>query len=315
MDSILYICMGQMRVTQAAIFSRDNLEEPGFKLMRNQEGFALDPQKEYFLDTNSPLTAFLFHHPRCFTLQELHSHVTDGKSFDILDSMGPTLVVPLKVKDQLTGVLILGERIGGEEYTEKERSYLLDIAHFASIAVHNAILFEMSTTDMMTHLKLRHYFFAVLKERIQNTAGPRSFSLIMFDLDHFKRINDTYGHQAGDEVLQTVSHIIRAKLRQMDIGARYGGEEFIILLPGIKEKTAFRIAERLRRKIAGCGEKELGCVEKVTVSAGVAEYDPERDGSADDLISRLDTALYRSKEDGRNRTTRASALDKASDRG
>jgi diguanylate cyclase (GGDEF)-like protein len=312
MDSILYICMGQMRVTQAAIFSRDNLEFPGFKLMRNQEGFDLDADQQYILDAQSTLTTFLFHHPRCFTPQELHELVDDEESFAVLDSLHPTLIVPLKVKDQLTGVLLLGERIGRDEYSPKERQYLLDIAHFASIAVHNAILFEMSTTDMMTHLKLRHYFFAVLNERIQNAGDRRPFSLIMFDLDHFKMVNDTHGHQAGDEVLRAVSHIIRAKLRQRDIGARYGGEEFIILLPGTGESTAYKIAERLRKQIAACGKKELDGVDSITVSAGVAEFDPALDKNADALISRLDEALYYSKNAGRNRTTKSSSLDNGS---
>jgi len=309
MDSILYICMGQMQVTQTAIFSRDNLEFPGFKLMRNQEGFELNSNREYILTSHAPLPEFLYANPRCYTLEELHAEVDDRESLELLDSMQPTLVVPLKVKDQLTGILILGERISGAGYTQKECSYLLDIAYFASIAIHNAILFEMSTTDMMTHLKLRHYFFAILNERIHNSTEPHTFSLVMFDIDHFKEVNDTHGHQVGDDVLVAISHLIRAKLRQMDIGARYGGEEFIIYLPGIGETKAYKIAERLRTKIASCGPEEYGSVNSITVSAGVAEFDPQRDTNADSLISRVDAALYHSKKRGRNRSTPASALD------
>ncbi len=310
LDSILYICMGQMRVTQAGLFSRDNLEMSGFRLMRNQEGFNLEKSRHYIIDAGSPLARYLFGHYSTFTISELEERVSDEESMSMLKSLDPSLLVPLKVKDQLTGILILGERIGDSSYSQKEKKYLLDIAHFASIAIHNAILFEMSTTDMMTHLKLRHYFFTILTERIYNFRNDKShpFSLIMGDIDHFKQVNDTYGHQAGDEVIKAISTIIRDNLRQKDVGSRYGGEEFIILLQNTGEKKAYEVAERLRGRISSCEEEKMGCKEEITVSFGVAEYDPDEDTTAEDLIKRVDSALYHSKESGRNRTTSASSI-------
>lgn len=314
LDSILYICMGQMRVTQAGLFSRDNLEIAGFRLMRNQEGFDLNPEKRYVIQSRSPLTTHLFHHYKCFTLAELEEEIDDERSLQVLRSLQPSLLVPLKVKDKLTGILILGERIGGLDYTDEEKEYLLDIAHFASIAIHNAILFEMSTTDLMTHLKLRHYFFTILTERVyklksSNNRKKEHISLIMGDIDHFKNINDTYGHQVGDEVIKTISMIIRENLRQQDVGSRYGGEEFIILLHETTEAEAFEIAERLRKRIGTCEEEKMGCEEQITMSFGVAEYNEELDSSGDALIKRVDKALYYSKRSGRNRTTEASSID------
>lgn len=309
LDSILYICMGQMGVTQAAIFSRDNLEVPGIKLVRNLEGFELDSGEKYIIRIESPLIDFLTHNYRCFSMDELIEQVDDPESLRILQSMHPSLIVPLNAKDQLMGILVLGERINSPSYSEEEKEYLVDIAHFASNAIHNAVLFEMSTTDMMTHLKLRHYFTAVLNRRLaQSIHSGQPVSLIMADIDHFKYVNDTYGHQTGDEVLKTVSLLIRNNLRQNDIGARYGGEEFMILLHDTDEDAASIIAERLRKKTAALDHSSGGCSRPVYISLGVAQYDPEIDNSAEDLVRRVDKALYFSKQNGRNRTTRSSQI-------
>ncbi len=315
LDSILYICMGQMGVTQAAIFSRDNLEMPGLKLMRNVEGFNLDSNRRYTIDTESPLCRFLIENSHCHTISELSAAVDDPASIDVLQSLEPTLIIPLVVKNQPMGLIILGERIHREDYSREDKNYLLDIAHFASIAIHNAVLFEMSTTDLMTHLKLRHYFFAVLSKRIQHLYdSKKSLSIIMADIDHFKHVNDTYGHQTGDEVIKLISYIIRNNLRMDDIGARYGGEEFVILLHDTDENQAFVIAERLRKKVAACDYTRFGCRDRIHISLGVVGYDPGTDHSADEVMRRADQALYYSKENGRNRTTVGSELKRPADK-
>lgn len=315
LDSILYICMGQMGVTQAAIFSRDNLEMPGLKLMRNVEGFSLEANRRYIVDTESPLSRYLIQNPYCHTVSELKAAVNDPASLEVLQSLAPTLIIPLVVKEQLMGLIVLGERIHREDYSREDKNYLLDIAHFASIAIHNAVLFEMSTTDLMTHLKLRHYFFTVLSKRIQHLGdSKKNLSIIMADIDHFKHVNDTYGHQPGDEVIKTISNIIRNNLRTDDIGARYGGEEFVILLHDTDERQAYVIAERLRTKVAACDFVRFGCRDRIHISLGVVEYDPGIDHSADDVIGRADRALYYSKEHGRNRTTVGAELNRPADK-
>jgi diguanylate cyclase (GGDEF)-like protein len=130
----------------------------------------------------------------------------------------------------------------------------------------------------------------------------------MADIDFFKHVNDTYGHQTGDEVIKSISSIIRDNLRTDDIGARYGGEEFIILLYNTDETQAYEIAERQRIKISQTNYEDIGCKEAVHISLGVVEYNPRRDSSANDIIRRVDEALYYSKENGRNRTTTGSSL-------
>jgi diguanylate cyclase (GGDEF)-like protein len=130
----------------------------------------------------------------------------------------------------------------------------------------------------------------------------------MADIDHFKEVNDTYGHQTGDEVLKTVSLLIRNNLRQNDIGARYGGEEFMILLHDTDEEGAYEIAERLRTNIATLDHSSRACLHPVHISMGVAQFDPRIDKTAKDLVKRVDQALYFSKQNGRNRSSRSSQI-------
>ncbi|HDQ14201.1 MAG TPA: sensor domain-containing diguanylate cyclase, partial [Sediminispirochaeta sp.] len=310
---IIYICMGQMGVIQAALFSRNNLEIPGLKLVRNLEGFSLDKKTHYVLNIDSELIDFFLENQMCFSLDELRDRFSGEENFKIIESLQPSLLVPLIAKSQIMGLLVLGERIQQENYSLEEKRYLTDIAHFAANAIHNAVLFEMSTTDLMTHLKQRHYFFEILDKRIvQAVTKGTKISLIMLDIDHFKQINDSYGHQVGDEILKSISATIRSGLRQEDIGARYGGEEFVILLHESDEQQAYEVAERLRQTIE---KQKHPQARSVSVSMGIAQYDPELDSGPDDFIGRADNALYFSKEHGRNRSCRASRVQGDTGRG
>jgi diguanylate cyclase (GGDEF)-like protein len=123
----------------------------------------------------------------------------------------------------------------------------------------------------------------------------------MVDLDHFKKVNDTMGHLAGDYVLKETAELLKKSLRKSDVAARYGGEEFAVLLPETPQEGAFILAERIREKLASTcfnyGEQAI----YVTMSIGIAAYSHKTDSSNADLIKKADTALYRAKEGGRNR--------------
>jgi len=125
-------------------------------------------------------------------------------------------------------------------------------------------------------------------------------AVIMLDLDHFKTVNDRYGHQAGDAVLIAIAGIIQKRVRDMDLVCRYGGEEFSLLLPGLEETAAEQVAERLRQEISNHSLRinEFDIV--VTVSAGVAGCGADHIGSFQDLIQAADQALYTAKTSGRN---------------
>jgi len=160
---------------------------------------------------------------------------------------------------------------------------------------------KLATFDSLTGLYNRRAILGKLRELI-NLANryKEDFSLSMLDIDHFKMVNDRYGHLTGDEVLEEIATLIRRNIRDTDIVGRYGGEEFIIILPKTTLSSSWVVAERLRSIIEKAEMKDsAGNVFAITVSQGLAGW--ERDEDAASLISRADEALYKAKEKGRNR--------------
>ena len=156
---------------------------------------------------------------------------------------------------------------------------------------------QLSSTDILTQIYNRMAFNDFLGAELQRAHRYKTgMSLIMFDIDHFKIINDTYGHLAGDEVLKALVKVVQLSIRKVDILARWGGEEFMILAPEAALEASLELAERLRKEIEA---HAFSNSEKITVSMGVTTY-CEGD-SADSIIKRVDNALYRAKENGRNR--------------
>jgi diguanylate cyclase (GGDEF)-like protein len=168
-------------------------------------------------------------------------------------------------------------------------------AAFKSARLHAQVV-ELSLTDSLTGLRNRRYFELFLQtEVIRSQRYRRDLSIMMIDLDHFKKYNDTYGHPAGDEALQRVAEGIRNGARRgLDIVARYGGEEFIVILPETGVKSAFEVAEKIRSSIAGLKNIK----KRITISIGVAAVQGEC--NAEELVGRADRALYQAKHGGRN---------------
>ncbi len=163
-------------------------------------------------------------------------------------------------------------------------------------------LSTMAYTDSLTQIYNRLHFAHFLDaeiDKVKRYGG--TFSIIFFDLDYFKEVNDNYGHLAGDEVLEKVTEIVAKANRSADIFARYGGEEFIILTPETNLSGALIHAERLRNDIEQYEFKNVG---HISSSFGVAEFDPDKD-DVDSLLARADKALYMAKEYGRNRVEKA----------
>jgi diguanylate cyclase (GGDEF)-like protein/PAS domain S-box-containing protein len=160
---------------------------------------------------------------------------------------------------------------------------------------------QLAHFDVLTGLPNRRNFDVVLPQEIARSARYRApLSVAMGDLDLFKNINDTFGHQAGDAVLKRLAELIRTGLRRSDYVARWGGEEFTILLPETRLEVAEMLLNRLRTNIANQVIPEIGRV--VTLSFGVAAY--AKPDSPEDLLNRVDQALYLSKQTGRNRVTK-----------
>jgi diguanylate cyclase (GGDEF)-like protein len=168
------------------------------------------------------------------------------------------------------------------------------------------VLEKLATTDMLTNLASRHHFFALAEREVERSLRYKHpLSMLMMDIDYFKRVNDTLGHIAGDQVLIAIGEVIRSSLREVDIAGRYGGEEFSILLPDTPVEIAVNVGERVRTSLANLAvETDAGRV-NVTASIGVAGLRVEGNNSARELatmLDRADRALYAAKNSGRNAT-------------
>lgn len=305
-ESILYICMCQMRVLGAGIFVCNDFESDTYSLANYYSGLDTDPLISYELHTTNPLIQFLTKEERTFTPKELFDAM-EKKDVPEITSLKPSLIVPLKQKNHLIGVLLLGERIDlgeGIKFNKYERDQIQSIASLAAIAIGNANLVERTTTDMMTKLKLKHYFFNVLTDKLDLSISQHTpISVLMLDIDHFKNFNDTYGHACGDYVLQEVAHAISDGIRTHDLAGRYGGEEFVVMLYNTESTTAMMVAERIRKNIEKKDFEYEGQKFHVTISIGAAVLQKNELLSAKQLVDNADQALYVSKNSGRNRVS------------
>ena len=222
------------------------------------------------------------------------------------EPVGASLVaVPLKSSTTVIGVLLLWDREAGEDFTDDDLTTLRTFTSQATVAVDNVLLHEeaqrLSITDGLTGLWNYRYFTMTVGKEIERAARfSRPLSLLLLDLDHFKLVNDVYGHQRGDAVLVELAGRVRAQVRDVDTVARYGGEEFVAILPETDEAGAVQAAERIRaavrrRPFGDPGEQPLD----VTVSIGVAVF-PLHGASSTTLLRRADEALYAAKRAGRD---------------
>ncbi len=214
------------------------------------------------------------------------------------------MIVPMVAHDELRGIII-AEASKADYFKDKDLQMLTAVARSAALALENAELHkqteELTVTDALTSTYNYRYFAQKLEEEKRRASRYNlALSLIMVDIDFFKKLNDTYGHESGNRVLAALSEIIKECVRDVDIFARYGGEEFAIILPQTPLKDALVIGERIRTKVSEFEFKSnKDEILKVTVSVGISSY-PENGRSHEELISLADQALYRAKDEGRN---------------
>jgi diguanylate cyclase (GGDEF)-like protein len=214
------------------------------------------------------------------------------------------MVVPMTSHGQMHGLLV-AESTRSDQFRDKEVRLLTIVARSAALALENAELHRQTESltiiDELTGAFNYRYFVQKLdeeKKRVQRYDVP--LSLIMIDIDWFKKVNDSYGHEAGNLVLKELSLIIKSCIRDVDIFARYGGEEFVVILPQTPQAEAAHIGERIRSQV----EERVITTDrsgtlKITVSVGVTSY-PENGRPQEELVSVVDQALYRAKGSGKN---------------
>ncbi len=240
----------------------------------------------------------------------------DNRIFDIInaeplkrvtiDELG---VFPLVSENKVLGYVVTKNI--DTKLSLKEIEYLEELSNQAATTINRANVYaeilKHATLDALTGFYNRRQLEERIKQEIASAQRQKTpLCAIMTDIDHFKNVNDTYGHAVGDLVLKTVSRVMRSQLREYDIAGRYGGEEFALLLPFTKLKEAKMVAERLRKTIEttkidisevnpDINEKEIN----VTISLGIYEF--KNDDAEDDLLKKADKALYEAKGTGRNR--------------
>ncbi|MFN3919279.1 MAG: DUF484 family protein [Methylohalobius sp.] len=221
-------------------------------------------------------------------------------------------LLPLVRRGELLGALNLGSTEPTRFILGMATDFLDRLRQILAVCLENTLNFELlrrtSLIDTLTGVNNRRFFEQRLGEEIDRAARTgEPLACLFLDIDHFKRINDTYGHQSGDLVLAEVASQIRSQLRSQDVLARYGGEEFVALLSSADERRAQEVAERIRRRIeAHKIADHNGRTISVTLSIGVAEYDPKQVLSMTEIdqqrfLELADQALYTAKRSGRNR--------------
>lgn len=215
-----------------------------------------------------------------------------------------TLTFELSSPGKRIGLLILQSEqaffLGADRY-QTLKVAMDQLALILYNALEYAKTKKLANSDWLTRLNNRQFFDKRIQEEIKrHQRHNQELSLIILDLDHFKRINDTFGHQAGDHVLREVAKVIKNTIRESDIPARYGGEEFVIILPQTTNQQARILAERLRHNVASHQFKAEGRKISITISLGVATAKPDLFSNPKELISQADQALYQAKTKGRN---------------
>ena len=215
------------------------------------------------------------------------------------------ICLPLASHANRLGVIYF-YRTDRDTFTPDEIELLTTCAHLAAEAIENVRLYdqtkEQARTDALTGLYNRREFELRLAEEHRRAARyAKPYALMMLDIDHFKQVNDTHGHPAGDVVLKILANVLRKQLRDVDLAARYGGEEFVVVFPEISGEAAKKVAERVCRAIAATpfrlpDGREIG----VMVSIGVSGY-PKDANTPREVVDCADRALYAAKEAGRNR--------------
>ena len=285
------------------------LQEDGFELKENPQLIFLSDNEALqaaFDGSNSPYLG-KFKSTKCASF------------FAVNEQPLSVAVIPLVRRGQCLGALSMGSLTADRFTDTMATDFIEHMTSVVGVCLENHLNYEMmkrtSLIDTLTGVNNRRFLEQRLGEeidRVQRSSEP--LSCFFLDVDFFKKVNDTYGHQTGDQVLVAVANVIREQLRNNDVLARYGGEEFVALLSNIDEAMAVDIAERIRKKIKALVIEAQNEVVSVTISIGSATYKPAKRSHLSsteigvDLIHQADEALYKAKNSGRDKVVSAGIM-------
>jgi diguanylate cyclase (GGDEF)-like protein len=286
-----------------------------WKPVQTREDITIKAYKNYKpVDINlqvkniTPFEAFFQKFPKPINFELLAFQLNNDEAVKPYLDISTEIAVPILGPFGLYGIILIGTKIFDDGYTRDELFFLQQLMSFVSQAIKNLLHYDHSLRDVKTGLYNHGFFITRLSEEIYRTKrNACNSSIIVIDVDKFKEFNDTYGHLAGDKVLEIIAQVIKNGVREEDIPSRFGGEEFTILLPNTDKATVWNIAERLRMSVADMKVSWSEPLPNVTISVGVYTFDQTTPTDVSNIIRRADEALYNSKKRGRNCCTMWSA--------
>lgn len=285
-ETLTFIIQDEVNADKSVIISFENMKPAKNNIVINDLGV----YKDFFSLSPSSITYEAFE-----VMMDMDEHT------EIFRVLNPELLVPMMGLEGVYGFIIFGKKVAFKPFEKDEISFIDEIMKFASISLQNIIHYKRAITDLKTRLFNHDFFMQSFNREIARLKRyDGEFGILIMDIDHFKRVNDDYGHIAGDRIIQLVAKTITHIVRTDDIPARFGGEEFIVLLTNCKKDFLMDVAERIRRKIERYKIAYNGREIKITLSIGAIHINKFNIGKADEILEKVDKALYYCKEHGRN---------------
>ncbi|AGB40887.1 diguanylate cyclase (GGDEF) domain-containing protein [Halobacteroides halobius DSM 5150] len=291
--------MGTMGVSMAGLFLFD--DDQALQLV-SAKGVPKQEQESIVAEAKEVVSRVI--EEEKVLINDKINEIDEKYSFNTID-IKSVIFVPLKIRGRVIGAIGAAQAGFEREFTSADKRFITILANQAAIAIENSRMYnrmeKLATKDSLTKLYNHSAFYEHLRELLKNTKENKNdLSLLMLDIDDFKRFNDTYGHQAGDKVLEKMGELLKQNVRDSDIVARYGGEEFSIALPNIDKTKVLKISNRINKAVRKEKVKYNDLELNVTVSIGVAIY--QEGQSAEKLINIADKALYKAKNEGKDQT-------------
>jgi diguanylate cyclase (GGDEF)-like protein len=289
-------------------------EETGELVIEAAKGFSNDFLKAHCWKTRpGGMTAKIISQVEPLIINDTHNEAAFNNPLALREGIRSLIAIPLIFDEKIIGILYVDD-FEPRTYSASEIRLVSILANQAAVAINNAQMHEkaswLAITDGLTEVYNHRFFHEQLSKEVKRAERyGHSLSVIMMDIDYFKKYNDRFGHKKGDQVLKIIAKLLTKHTRRSDLVSRYGGDEFVIILPETTKEKALELADRMRMKIE---KSNLARIEsltdiKLTISLGIASY-PNDATTAGELVDKVDEVLYQAKESGRNK---ACVVDKS----